>query len=128
MKINTNSWHYRFIKFCNYNPEDSGTICEYFWAIVRALIQTVFTASAATIVFIILLSPLWLVVTGELLIVSMIGGALLASGVIIYLLIIGITFYGWIKELFSYHKPTLVGQYLRDRHDKICSLIEFVEK
>jgi hypothetical protein len=140
MKISTNSWHYRFLRFVAVYPEDS--LCAYFRQLVFLLILAGLCLSVAC-VFVLAaafamdhaLIVLFYSIIGEALGAH---GTLMVAGVFGWVCLLGFWFVYFIetREIdininISVPKPpkdSLVYQYADSVHKKICPIIEFTDE
>lgn len=111
MKINTNSWHYKLLRKtgCNKMPKD---LCGYFWALVgRAVVGLVGLALLCALCMLIFIT----IATKGLILLFAVGIASLIAGIVFF-----------ITELED--SDNLFFSWLRARKQKICPIIEYVDK
>lgn len=124
MKISTNSWHYKLISEIHGVMNMPSDVCEYIRSVFSAFIIAVFIGILGTIASFSIVAPILYIIyptSGVIENASMIG-------IIIYILILAFFFNKWYWEIPRSNKKRkiyLVEQYFKDKHDKICSLIEY---
>ena len=151
MKVNKNSWHYRAITeetlgltgVGSYNV--SRSLCIYFWQVVISVVFKGFLllVMLPSLLSLFVVMPLVSVV-GTLVTGNLVQGD---TGLIVLLaealsVLIGILLWGYFTLVDKYRdynykkllqdpidkEPSLVGQYIKAKKDKICPIIEFVEE
>jgi len=132
MKINTNSWHYRFAKRMHRTP--SSNLCNYFWQVAGPiLLISIFTiAWISLVVSLVVAFGFWGVVFRVL-----IGLAFTLVAVIIFAgigLLAEEVWERWDeqrpkkpKKTKSYKEkqPNIFFAWLKAKKDKVCPIIEF---
>lgn len=121
MKVNRNSWHYRFLSFAREDPMPKN-LCSYFWNIVfRIVLIPCISFFALGLAFLMAMPFLWTFFED--------GGAIGIAiiGAIIDIMILAAI---WVDErkknrLYIYKPPGPLKQYLKARKEKVCPLIEY---
>lgn len=131
--ISEKSWHYRFMRALNVWPEDRTNVCSYvrgfLWATIKTLFMTTIVAIMAYVVLFALYS---------------LGYALLAGWMdwpttTVTAYVVGVFLWVFICAAGIAHVTTEVyrrrervykpdgpfKQYIKDKHNKVCSFIEF---
>lgn len=128
MKVNKNSWHYKILteRFCFmegwYECYISGSLCLYFW-------QVMFRLFLGVGLGLLVVSPLF---SWTIILLGLDPSVLGATGVLV--LIMGLTatsaaIYIGMEFIVSKEKePNLVVEYIKSKKNKVCPIIEFVEK
>lgn len=123
MKINKNSWHYKFLnKHMNVYPIKNN-LCGYFWQVVGHLALSVFVLTSCLFIVLTMLSPLLLFFKFKI-------NEFLVAGIIIDILIILILLPALLRKIFK--KPigsnNLILEYIKAKKSKLCPIIEFVDE
>ena len=148
MKVNKNSWHYKTITEETLGVGGcsqyfvSHSLCTYFWQVIASillkgtLLLVILPAGLSLFVTLPLISLVGWLVTGSL-VEGDLGLIILFAevlAVLIWLIVIGVDIlrnkfndYRYVKESVD-KGPSLVGQYIKAKKDKICPIIEFVEE
>ena len=142
MKISRNSWHYKFMKFMDTNPQYRSTLCEYIrgfvWAsfvllcmiavgglFAAVLLGIIFSMGVSVWSIFHLLDPKWndWIIYG---IASWIVAALFGTVAVGRAIKNKIRDRRYQSHLYTRPPPGPFRQWWKDRHDKVCRLIEFV--
>lgn len=130
MKVRTDSWHYRMIRFWGWRP--SPSLCGYFWQAVFASLSafgmgSMLSLMAGTVLYAFVVSPIAVYFSYFIHVpTDMLGRGLfiLAFELSIALVTsIGVYLGGRRRKP---GRPALVGEYLRAKKEKVCPTIEFV--
>lgn len=131
MKINTKSWHFRFMKFCyEHRAYDTRSLCQYVknlvggMALIAALAIFAAGAFACFITPVVALLPHFYVHHEDF---TLIFGVAMWFGVALWALIEAV---GKLRQKMArtirVAKPdNLIIQYIKAAHSKICPIIEF---
>lgn len=133
MKIDKNSWHYRFLRAMNADIPKS--LCPYFW-------KTLFILGVWTTV--IVLITIFMYVIGDKMLVklgwvlantyahSVVAAVLGISAVLLIVaIVLGCVIGGvWVKENFKppYKEEPFIISFIKAKKSKICPTLEFVDK
>lgn len=143
MKINKNSWHYKFIKEISGSNDIPHNLCPYVRKLMLCVLIIAFFASAVLFASGLLGSIFILKYTalhGILMVLSS-----LLVGIVVFAVIVAVLFgivfgLGYIKESIENKKrqkryekmrngieetPTIIGSWVKAKHDKICPRLEF---
>ena len=129
MQISRDSWHYRLIDWCTFNHPHN--LCAYFWktvlAVVSAPVFILACAGLAVTGVIFVLAPLWWTFIPDAFFLAIIVGT--AEVVFLSWLLGKSIFVRREEELRSGERyatePTLLIQWLRAKHRKVCPLLKF---
>ncbi|QBX32645.1 hypothetical protein Asfd1_19 [Aeromonas phage Asfd_1] len=132
MKINTKSWHYRFLK--SIDADIPTSLCPYFWKVV-------FSLSVTSAIISLLVCFMWMI--GDkiftkygILFDSAIIGAVISTliGLIICIVIVAAIVAAilgsfWLKENFKppYKEEPLIVTFIKNKKSKFCPHLEFVD-
>jgi hypothetical protein len=130
MVISTNSWHYRFMKFMGVQPHWRTNLCEYIREFVFAFLKlgsyTTTTALMVACATFVLYSMGYVILGGIFGIdVSTVKWAI---GVAFWIAVCAVGAGYVVKENLDcrVYKPSgPFKQYIMDRHNKVCRMIEF---
>ena len=115
MRISTDSWHYRLIDFLDFNHPRN--LCAYFWKVVlSALLGILFSAGLVTFFG----GPIWYWINPEYpLALAVIAGVHEVALVCFFIPTLPE------RESKPPKPPGLIKSWLKAKHNKICSLLEF---
>lgn len=135
MKISTQSWHYRLINLLDWSPPAS--LCAYFWVVVAALLLVPMYAIGALLAAVFLSAPLWWTFAdgaGPIAFIGAVADVALLTVLLFHL----VTERRWRErharivsgEIDPYtrkpeRKPSLLREWLRAKHEKVCPMLEF---
>lgn len=126
MKVKMNSWHYRFNDFVDpINPNNSMTLCKYFWMTVWHLFSMTFViVIIASFVFkliqLMFFTKSGLIFTGLIIVAFGIGYVLMK-------IVVKMSEYSQGKKLVKQQKTNLIREYVKSYKRKVCPIIEFVD-
>lgn len=133
MNISTKSWHYRLIRFHDYDPRSRKSLCSYFWLVVWAFLLTVFkTVVWCTIFYMLGFVTIYLPVSliweysQEGLAVLIFEGIILT--VVLYLRFIHGLVVGMLERNEKprpMKEPGLISSYVKARKSKFCPTLTF---
>lgn len=142
-KINRNSWHYNLqYKFFNSGPGE--TLCSYFWKTIFATISIGFLFFTLTPLILLIASIAVFTIAIPFFVQEFDSNiiSIMVIGTFIWIITITETFkelnrkYKWTSNLFNKQKTkkkkhqqsSMIVEYLKAKKDKVCPLIEFVDK
>lgn len=155
MKVNKNSWHYKLMDYWDYkiiyrlNLDYNVTLCQYFWTVVGAILQSVGFAAMIVVAIAVFVSLAFAIIIAPInyLLTAYFGVPELYEGlgaVTIFLFWVVIPLVGGIEE---YHrgnikgipdwmrstskevvkkekKPNLAWEYIKAKKRKVCPFIQ----
>lgn len=127
MKINKNSWHYKLNdKF--YVGVSFRSICTYFWGTVfSSFMVGVFFPVATLLILSTLLLPIITIFVPSLINTALVG-AIVVGAIADVIILSHVINYALKKYRKKERKPTLVGEYISAKKQKVCPLVEYVDE
>lgn len=130
MQISTTSWHYRFMSFMGLHPRWRFNLCSYIRGFMLSLIKLGFytfcTLVAAAFALFFLYSMSYALLAGLLDLDTTSLQWLLGAMSWGFAAIVGIVYVGnEVNNRRVYKAPGPLKQYLIDRHNKVCRMIQF---
>lgn len=133
MKISKKSWHYRLIDFAGWDHPRS--LCAYFWFVVFAPIKILVFALAALLAVVVCVGPFAQLVIDAPFVWVLFGGTLdvaLLTALLIHL-VMERRYQARHERIMrgeniwarKERKPSLLREWLRAKHEKVCPMLEF---
>ena len=130
MKISTKSWHYRFMSFADVKPYWRRDLCSYIRGLLLAFTKVILLGGcAASFLGFLVFSMVYAILSGW---INMpIDPVFWVVGVLCWGVSCCLGAAYVIMEVRDrrpsrpYKEPGVIRQYLKDRHAKICRMIEF---
>jgi len=127
MKINTNSWHYKIVSRFTPSEEIPKTLCSYFWILFFGIIVLIAGLGAALIILFASLSPILVPLINHFYPGTINDGPeKVITG--LYAIVLVALLVRYIYNKTSFTTNNVLFQYLKAKKDKVCPLIEYVEK
>ena len=126
MKVNTNSWHYKMMRWYREPYDMPRTLCTYFWSVVLFGVLTLGCVGAGVVLLMAATSPVWGTITYYLF--GYVAGLDLATFVTVAYIIVGLMWlyqYGYVPEKIEKSLPV---EYMKAVKSKVCPMIEYVKE